>query len=159
MNVHAFLRGQTEVISVEFAGLNLKFKPNDRGHVVCEVPDDVAPALIEAAGDAFREYQGDAVVIAQAPAAAPAKPAATRAKKAEAEKPATEPTDPSGNADGASDAASFVITPSDGPAVDLGPMSDAELRAFAVEQGLAKPHHTKTGDKLRQLIIDQLKAG
>jgi hypothetical protein len=36
-------------------------------------------------------------------------------------------------------------------------MSDDEVREFAVAQGLAKPHHSKKGDKLRQFVIDSLK--
>lgn len=55
-------------------------------------------------------------------------------------------------------ASPFVIESPDGVKYDLGAMSDAEVREFAVNAGLAKPHHAKKGDGLRQFVIDALKA-
>ncbi len=55
-------------------------------------------------------------------------------------------------------ASPFVITSPEDVKIDLGPMTDDEVREFAVKQGLPKPHHTKKGDKLKLAVIEALKA-
>lgn len=133
MKVHAFLRNATEKPVIDFHGHMLSFKANEHGHVVCDVPDEIAEQLLEVAGCGLREYAGPTA------GAVPVK--TTKAAKNDGDKPGQ-----------------FVITPSDGPAVDLGAMSDAEVRAFAEQEGLDKPHHTKKGDALRLAVIEALKA-
>ncbi len=167
MKVHAFRRNPTEVIDVDFAGQVFKFKANEKGDVVADLPADVAEKLIEAAGCGYRAYEAvDAPVKAAkvAPAPAPAAPPAA----APASAPSADLEPPSGDSSlppagdlvkkEAPPASPFVIESPDGVKYDLGSMSDAEVREFAVKAGLAKPHHAKKGDGLRQFVIDALKA-
>lgn len=60
--------------------------------------------------------------------------------------------------DGEGGASPFTITSPDDVVIDLGPMTDDEVRAFAEKQGLPKPHHAKKGDKLKLAVIEALKA-
>lgn len=161
MKLHAYRRNPNESIDVDFGGQMLKFKPNERGDVVADVePEELALALVQAAPCGYRAYE-----TAQALAPKPPAPAPKPTKAEPAPTASTSPSDASGDqaqqgkpAEQAQ-ASAFVITSPEGESFDLGAMDDDGVRAFAVKQGLEKPHHSKKGDKLRAFVIEELKKG
>lgn len=168
MLIHEVRRRADEAPEHVFAGRKLQFKANEAGDVVCDVPDEIAQDLLDAVGSAMVAYgaaaQAPRLTPSAAPVAAPAQaPAEAQAQAdASAGRPNDDQSAGQGGSDGegqaAGDKAKFAITSPGGETFDLGQMSDAEVREFAVQAGLAKPHHTKKGDALRQFVIDSLKA-
>lgn len=154
MLIHEIRRRAEEAPVHEFKGRALQFKANAAGDVVCDVPDDIAQELLDTVGSAMVAYGG-----------APAKPVA--AKKLEPvntlePEPSGDVTKTDADAGGSKEPAEvpgkFVLTSPDGEKFDLSTMDDAAVREFAAKAGLPKPHHTKKGDVLRQLVVDSLKA-
>jgi len=113
----------------EINDTHYKFAKNDRGHFVCDVDDDAAVDRFLSIDDAFKPY-GDEV--------APRK-ATTAATKPKAE------------------ASKFVLINGD-TRIDLGSMSDEEVKAFAKAQALDGADLRKRGDALRQSVLDAVKA-
>lgn len=152
MLIHEIRRSATEAPVHTFKGHELKFKANEAGDVVCDVPDEIAEELLAVVGSAMQRYAGSVVV-----AAAVQKP--TSMNTADTGTKSTPGGTGGGEgSDGGAEASKFVITSPDDKTFDLGKMTDDEVRAFAKTAGLKAPHHTKRGDALRQLVIDGLKA-
>lgn len=98
-----------------------KFTPNEHGHVVCEVDDSHAEQFFLKTPQAFKVF-GDE----------PAKPAPAQ-----------------GPADG-SEPSKFILVNGE-TRVDLGAMTDDEVKAFAKANGLEVDLRAR-GDKLRQAV-------
>lgn len=164
MKVQAYRRGPTEKIAVDFGGQSIKFAANDRGDVVATIEDDeLAIALIAAAPCGFRAYGGDTT-----PAVVKPRPAMKfdgdlddeldEDKNDSNDGSSTLMPPPEPTQELATEPARFVITSPEGEVYDLGPLDDEQVRKFAQDQGLAKPHHTKKGDNLKLFVIDALKS-
>ncbi|MGC3944601.1 MAG: hypothetical protein QM762_08790 [Chryseolinea sp.] len=131
MLIHAHTRRQQT--THEFGGKRYVFKPNDDGHVICDVVDDAAIDRFLELDHAFREYLPH---NAQAPARAPSTKTPSRRVAAKT-------------------ASAFVIY-NGNTKIDLGAMNDAELRAFADGQDLDSVDAALTGDDLRKAIKAEL---
>lgn len=106
-----------------------KFAPDDNGHVVCEVDDAHAEKFFLPVKEAFKVFGAE-----------PAKPALTEKVPAGGE--------PS----------KFLLVNGE-TRVDLGAMTDEEVKAFAKANGLEVDLRSK-GDKLRQAVHEAaVKAG
>lgn len=154
--LHAYRRNPTEVITVELLGESVQFKANQAGHVVADVSDEFADALIAAAPCGYRVYGSNAEAPAPATTQAPDLQARGGKDGGADESPGGPSEEEQGS--GSSTAGDFVITAPGGESYDLATMDDEAVRAFAVQHGLAKPHHSKKGDKLRAFVIESLRA-
>jgi hypothetical protein len=106
----------------EVNDIHYKFSKNERGHFVCDVEDDEAIARFLAIDEGFKPY-GDA---------------ASRT-------PATSTLTPKPEGDGP-----FALVNGD-ERVDLGAMTDGEVKQFADEQEVKYDGRLK-GDKLREAV-------
>lgn len=122
-----------------FPDITLMFEPNERGDVVCDVPEQSAVDRLLLVPTGFRLYGQAAdepvsALLAQVPISVPQAP--------------TEDESP------------YVLKDEqDGEIVvlDLRPMSDVELHAFADANGI-KVHSAAKGDKIRDKIVAFLKS-
>lgn len=137
--VQAYKR--TKPYTHAFPDITLMFEPNERGDVVCSVPEQSAVERLLLVPTGFRVYgpAADELVsallsLAQVPISAPQAPA--------------------------EDQSPYVLKDEqDGEIVvlDLRPMSDIELHAFADANGI-KVHSAAKGDKIRDKIVAFLKS-
>lgn len=129
--LHAFPRVAEATFELPQFGLNLKFKPNAAGHVVCDVGDELAIELLLRQEDHFRVYDDQG-----------GKKAPRAAKRVDAQ-PASDP------------AADYVLVSGDDK-LDLRELDDDQLRKFAAanEIDLAP---TDAGDSLRDKIVAALR--
>lgn len=106
-----------------------KFTPNENGHVVCEVDDAHAKQFFLPIKEAFKVFGEE-----------PAKPAVTE------------------NALAGGEPSKFILVNGE-TRVDLGAMTDEEVKAFAKANALDVDLRSK-GDKLRQAVHEAaVKAG
>lgn len=111
------------------AGCRVKFKANDKGHIVGSVPverKDVISRLVDEIPEAYVIYDGEEVAEEQAKILTPAD---------------TEPPKPQ-----------FVIVNSEGAQVDLKAMDDTALKQFIKDNHIKNVPGAAKGDKLRAAI-------
>lgn len=129
--IQAYKRTKTYVH--QFPGIKLVFEPNEQGDVVCEVSDQDAVERLLQTPTGFRVYgdQADepiALVLTEAVAILPVDEADSK----------------------------YVLRDDEsGTVLDLRPMTDVELHAFAQANGI-KVHASAKGDTVRDKIINFL---
>lgn len=133
--VQAYKRKKTYIHT--FPDVTLVFEPNEKGDVVCDVADHGAVERLLQTPTGFRLYgeQADEAMSALLVEQVPGK---------------VEQVPPTG------DESPYVLRDEDADAVlDLRPMSDAELHAFADANGI-KVHPNAKGDTIRNKIVEFL---
>ena len=132
--IHAYRRVKPYTYTVPGVA-TLEFLPNERGDVVCDVPTIALVDKLLAVPTGFREY---------APAPLP-KPDTSLLQDEKGGDKAPVENKPE----------RYVLVAGDGSSIDLRPMTDEELRAFADANGISV-HHKAKGDTIRDKIVDAL---
>ncbi len=140
--VQAYKRSKTYIHT--FSDVKLVFEPNDKGDVVCDVQDASAVERLLLTPTGFRLYgeQADEPISAVLTAQVEQVPVAE--EKAVEQVPVNDDPSP------------YVLRDEEaGTVLDLRPLGDAELHAFAEVNGI-KVHPKAKGDTIRNRIVEFL---
>lgn len=166
MQIHAYRR--KDPIQVDLGKTKIDFKPNAAGDVVAEVEADAHCERLLEIDEAYREYKPVAEEkAARTSTSKAASPTPAPAAKKDAAEPVKEPA-AGGEASGAGGTEDGKDPATDKPFllkgetpeedIDLGPMSLAELKAFAKVNEI-KHAKTITEDDLRKQLFDAFQPG
>jgi hypothetical protein len=149
--VQAYRRNKTYTHT--FADAVLVFKPNEKGDVVCDVPDQSAVDRLLLIPTGFRLYGEQA----DEPASSLLTQKLEHVPESEQGEPKTEPKDDAALEHVPENASPYVLKDeASGIEFDLRPLSDEELHEFAKANDV-KVHPKAKGDTIRNKIVQSFK--